>query len=72
MVDLSQVAIVIGVANGALILIRPIGRLHQRIDRLEYQVEDMRGDVDRILGASGINPRRKHPRDMQTRGSDAD
>lgn len=65
MFDLSQVAIVIGVANGALLLIRPIGRLHQRIDRLEYQVEDIRQDVDRILGASGIRPNRKHPRDME-------
>lgn len=66
MLDLSQLAIIIGVANGALLLIRPVGRLHQRIDRLEYQVEDMRGDVDRILGASGINPRRKHPRDTES------
>lgn len=57
--NLSQLAVLIGVANGLLLLIRPVGRLHQRIDRLEYQVADMRGDVDKILGVSGITPRKK-------------
>lgn len=50
----AELAVLIGLANGIILLVRPIGRLHLRIDRLEYQVSDLKEDVDRILGASGI------------------
>lgn len=52
--NLSEVALLIGVCNGVLLLIRPIGRLHRRIDRLEYSQTDLRADVDKIMGVSGI------------------
>lgn len=52
--DLATLAVIIGLVNGVILIVRPIGRLHLRIDRLEYQVTDLKGDVDRILGASGI------------------
>lgn len=52
--DLASLAVIIGLVNGVILIVRPVGRLHLRIDRLEYQVTDIKGDVDRILGASGI------------------
>lgn len=56
--DLASLAVIIGLVNGVILIVRPVGRLHLRIDRLEYQVTDIKGDVDRIMGASGI-PRQK-------------
>lgn len=56
---LSELAVVIGVANGLILLIRPVGRLHSRIDRLEYAQQDMAEDIAKILGASGIKGSRR-------------
>ena len=55
----AELAVLIGLANGVILLVRPVGRLHLRIDRLEYQVADLKEDVDRILGASGIKRKRE-------------
>jgi len=51
---LAEVAVVIGLINGVILIVRPVGRLHSRIDRLEFRVDDLKEDVDKILGASGI------------------
>ena len=58
-IDVAQWAIIIGVVNGIIVLVRPIARLHQRIDLLEYISNDLRDDVDKILGVSGIRSNRK-------------
>ena len=52
--DLAGLALLVGMANGLVLLVRPVGRLHSRIDRLEFRVDDLKEDVDRILGASGF------------------
>lgn len=54
----AELAVLIGLVNGVILIVRPVGRLHLRIDRLEYQVGDLKEDVDRILGASGIKRKR--------------
>lgn len=56
---IAELAVLIGLVNGLILIIRPVGRLHLRIDRLEYQVTDIKGDVDRILGASGISSKKQ-------------
>lgn len=57
MIDLSQVAILIGIANGAALLIKPIGRLHDRIDDLESRQHRLEGDVGRLIAA--LSPERR-------------
>lgn len=57
---LAEIAVLIGAANGVILLIRPIGRLHQRIDRLEYEQQDLAEDIAKILGASGIKGHRRN------------
>lgn len=52
--DLAGFAVLVGVVNGLVLLVRPVGRLHSRIDRLEYRLDDLKQDVDRIMGASGF------------------
>jgi len=59
--NLSEIAVFLGVLNGLILVIRPVGRIHSRIDRLEFQQEDMAQDIAKILGASGITPKRKQP-----------
>ena len=54
----AELAVLIGLVNGVILIVRPVGRLHQRIDRLEYRVDDLKEDVDKILGASGIRRKR--------------
>lgn len=56
--DLAGLALIIGMANGLILLVRPVGRLHSRIDRLEFRVDDLKEDVDRIMGASGFTRRK--------------
>ena len=57
--NLSELAILLGLINGLILIVRPIGRIHSRIDRLEFQQEDQAQDIAKILGASGITPRRR-------------
>lgn len=56
--DLAGLALLVGMANGLILLVRPVGRLHSRIDRLEFRVDDLKEDVDRIMGASGFTRRK--------------
>lgn len=50
----AELAILIGLVNGVILIIRPVSRIHSRIDKLEFRVDDLKEDVDKILGASGI------------------
>ena len=45
MFDLAQLAVVIGVANGFILLVKPIARLHVRIDRNEQSIIHLEQDV---------------------------
>ena len=55
----AELAVLIGLVNGVILLIRPVGRIHSRIDRLEFRMDDLKEDVDRIMGASGFTRKNK-------------
>jgi len=57
MIDPGQLAILVGLANGAILLLKPIGRLHDRIDVLERAQAALQVDVNRLVGALGLPPR---------------
>lgn len=44
MFDLAQLAVVIGLANGFILLVKPISRLHVRIDRNEIAIKNLEAD----------------------------
>lgn len=48
MPSLEAIALCLGVANGFFLLVRPIGRIHSRIDALEYQANAMIASLQRI------------------------
>lgn len=48
MFDLAQLAVIIGVANGFILLVKPIARLHVRIDRNEGNITRLQQDVTRL------------------------
>lgn len=56
MVDPAQLAILVGLANGGILLLKPIGRLHERIDSLERSQASLQIDVNRLIGALGVPP----------------
>jgi len=43
----EMAAIVIGVVNGFILLIKPIGRIHSRLDILDYRVQGLERDLAR-------------------------
>lgn len=45
---LETVAIVLSMANGAFVLIRPMARLHARIDVLAERIDHVAASIDRI------------------------
>lgn len=47
-IDAGQVAVLIGIANGVILLLKPIARLHQRIDRNERELWDVKGRVAKL------------------------
>lgn len=49
MFDLAQLAVVIGVANGFILLVKPIARLHVRIDRNEQNITHMQQDLAQLF-----------------------
>lgn len=57
--DLAGIAVAIGAINGLILIIKPVGRLHSRLDLLEFQQQDMAQDIAKILGASGITPHKR-------------
>lgn len=48
MAILEGAALLLGVANGFFLVVRPIGRIHSRIDQLEFQVATMSAALQRI------------------------
>lgn len=50
-VDAADIAILIGLANGFILLIKPIARVHSRIDRNAQALEVLERDVVRIMQA---------------------
>ena len=57
--DLAGLAVLIGLINGVILIIRPVGRLHLRIDRLEYRVADLKEDLQMVMGVSGLSSAKK-------------
>lgn len=47
-IDVAQVAVLLGVANGLILLLKPIARLHQRIDRNERELWDLKGQLVKL------------------------
>jgi len=52
-IDVAQVAIVIGVANGVLLLLKPVARLHYRIDQNAHRLDALEKDMARLLASIG-------------------
>ena len=50
-IDIAQVAIVIGVANGVLLLLKPVARLHYRIDQNAHRLDAVEKDMARLLAS---------------------
>lgn len=48
MIDAAQLAVLVGVANGIVLLLKPIARVHQRIDRNERDLWDLKGQVAQL------------------------
>lgn len=48
MIDMAQLAVLIGLANGFILLIKPIARVHVRIDRNENNILHMQQDILRL------------------------
>lgn len=48
MFDLAQLAVAIGAINGFILLVKPIARLHVRIDRNENNITHMMADIARL------------------------
>jgi hypothetical protein len=46
--SVELVALLVGLANGAIMLLKPIGRIHSRIDALEYHVQTISESLTRI------------------------
>lgn len=51
MIDMAQLAVLIGLANGFILLIKPIARVHVRIDRNENNILHMQQDILRLQAA---------------------
>ena len=49
MFDVGQLALLVGLGNGLLLLLRPIARLHLRIDRNETAIKHLEMDLARLL-----------------------
>lgn len=47
--DAAQLAVLIGIANGVVLLLKPIARVHQRIDRNEQKLWHLEGQVNKLL-----------------------
>ncbi len=48
MFDPAQIAIFLGIANGVFLLLKPIARLHNRIDTAEADITRLEADIVRI------------------------
>jgi len=48
MIDMAQLAVAIGVANGFILLVKPIARVHVRIDRNENNILHMQQQLLRL------------------------
>lgn len=46
--SLETVALLLGVLNGFFLVVRPVGRIHSRIDALEYQSQMITASLQRI------------------------
>lgn len=57
--DLAEIALLLGVANGLLLLLKPVGRLHSRIDHLEHSLVALERDVGRLIGAASTRDRNR-------------
>lgn len=53
--DAGQLAVLIGLANGVVLLLKPIARVHQRIDRNERDLWDLKGKVAKLEGDRRID-----------------
>ena len=49
MFDLAQLAVAIGAINGFILLVKPIARLHVRIDRNENNIIHMQQDIAQLM-----------------------
>jgi hypothetical protein len=47
-IDVGQLALLVGLGNGLLLLLRPIARLHTRIDRNETAIKHLEVDFARM------------------------
>lgn len=48
---MAQLAVLIGLANGFILLVKPIARVHVRIDRNENNILHMQQDILRLQAA---------------------
>jgi len=48
-IDVAQIALLVGLGNGLLLLLRPIARLHLRIDRNETAIKHLEIDLARMM-----------------------
>lgn len=46
--DAGQLAVLIGLANGVVLLLKPIARVHTRIDRNERDLWDVKGRLAKL------------------------
>jgi len=58
-IDAAQLAVLLGLANGVVLLLKPIARVHQRIDRNEQSLIRLERDVAKLLAALNTD-RRDH------------
>lgn len=49
---IEVLAIAIAALNGFILLIKPIGRLHTRLDMIEYRLGDVEGHLAKLAGQS--------------------
>lgn len=47
-VDLALIALAIGAMNGFVGLVKPIPRLHSRLDVLEAKIDSLQRQIDRL------------------------
>lgn len=55
-IDAAQLAVLVGIANGVVLLLKPIARVHQRIDRNERDLWDLKGKVQQLLAEQKGKP----------------
>jgi hypothetical protein len=50
--SIEVLAVCIGALNGFILLVKPVGRLHTRLDLIEYRLADIEKSIARLTGQS--------------------